>query len=154
MSRTEYFADTNLFLGYLTDDIPAQADLVQRLSQRAKAGSVSLTTNVMVMAEIVWTLESYYGRPRGEIRDEVLGILNTPGLTVEEPALVAQAAEAYADLNVDFVDAFNALWMVKHDLESVVTFDTKHFARLPGGVANDLCPRVQGACPDRNRVGE
>lgn len=132
---TDYFADTNLFLRYLTDDIPEQADLAERLLQRAKAGSVSLTTNVMVIAEIVWTLESYYHHTKAEIRDKVLGMLNTSGLTVEEADLVAQAAELYAGLNVDFVDAFNSLWMRRHDLANVVTFDIKHYARLPNVVA-------------------
>jgi predicted nucleic-acid-binding protein len=132
---SDHFADTNLFLRYLTDDIPDQADHAERLLQRAKTGSVSLKTNVMVVAEIVWTLESYYHRTRADIRDKVLGMLNTPGLTVEEADLVAQAVELYAGLNVDFIDAFNSLWMGRQGLKSVVTFDVKHYARLPGVVA-------------------
>jgi predicted nucleic-acid-binding protein len=128
----EYFADTNAFLRYLTADVTDQAAAVERLLHRAQAGSLALTTNVIVMAEIVWTLESYYELPRSEIRDKVLAILNTPGLSVEKPDLVAKAVTAYAELNVDFVDAFNALWMAEHGVERVVTVDTKHFSRLPG----------------------
>ena len=128
----EYFADTNVFLRYLAADVTDQAAAVERLLQRAQAGALTLTANVIVMAEIVWTLESYYELPRSEIRDKVLAILNTPGLSVEQPDLVAQAVTDYAELNVDFVDAFNALWMAERGLARVVTFDTKHFSRLPG----------------------
>jgi len=138
----DYFADTNVFLRYLTDDIPEQAAAVERLLQRAKAGNLGLITSAMVIAEIVWTLESYYELPRSEIRDKVLATLNTPGLSVEDPDLVAQAITAYAELNVDFVDAFNALWMADHGLDRVVTFDTKHFSRLPN---------VSAVLPDRAR---
>jgi predicted nucleic-acid-binding protein len=138
----EYFVDTNVFLRYLTADIPEQAAVVERLVQRAQAGSVALTTSLMVVAEIIWTLESYYELPRSEIRDKVLAILNTAGLSVEHPALVAQAVTAYAELNVDFIDAFNALWMAEHGLERVVTLDTKHFSRLPG---------VSAITPDKAR---
>lgn len=134
MPKDDFFVDTNLFLRYLTDDIPEQADRVERLLQRAKAADISLFTNVLVIAEIVWTLESYYHRSKVRIRDDILGILNTPGLAVEEAALVADAVDLYARLNVDFVDAFNALWMRQHELESVLTFDAKHYARLPGVV--------------------
>ena len=128
----EYFADTNVFLRYLTDDVPEQADAVQRLLQRAASRRVALHTSTLVMAEIVWTLESYYDLPRDEIRNRILAVLNTPGLQVENADLVAQAVSAYAALNVDFVDAFNALWMTEHGLDRVATFDTKHFSRLPG----------------------
>lgn len=58
--------------------------------------------------------------------------MNTPGLLVENADLVGQAVSAYAALNVDFVDAFNALWMTGQGLDRVATFDTRHFARLPG----------------------
>jgi predicted nucleic-acid-binding protein len=85
-----------------------------------------------VIAELVWTLESYYGLSRDDIRDKVLAILITPGLAVEKLDMVALAVNHYADLNVDFIDAYNALWTKSHGLESVVTFDTKHFSRLPG----------------------
>jgi len=127
----DYFADTNVFLRYLTDDVPDQADAVQRLLQQAASNRIALHTSSLGMAEIVWTLESYYDLPRDEIRNRILAVLNTPGLHVENADLVAQAVSAYAALNVDFVDAFNALWMTAHGLDRVATFDTKHFSRLP-----------------------
>ncbi|MBI3460736.1 PIN domain-containing protein, partial [Candidatus Acetothermia bacterium] len=77
---TRYFVDTNVFLRYLTNDVPAQAEAVTRLLQRAKAGEIVLHTSVLVLAEIVWTLESYYELARDEIKANVLAILNTPGL--------------------------------------------------------------------------
>jgi len=43
-----------------------------------------------------------------------------------------QAAVWYAGKNVDFIDAFNAAWMMKHDVEKVFTFDQKHFNRFEG----------------------
>jgi uncharacterized protein len=60
MMRERLFADTNLFLRYLTNDIPAQADAVEALLQRAEQEEILLVTNALVMAEIVWTLESFY----------------------------------------------------------------------------------------------
>ncbi len=41
MNPERLFADTNLFLRYLTNDIPQQADAVETLLRRAAAGEVT-----------------------------------------------------------------------------------------------------------------
>jgi predicted nucleic-acid-binding protein len=132
MKAETCFADTNLFLRFLTNDVPAQADQVETLLQRAGKGEVTLVTTELVIAEIVWTLESYYQVPKSEIQDKLLAILNTPGLEVEGADLLLQAAVMYAEKNVDFIDAFNATWMLKQDVKKAYTFDQKHFNRFEG----------------------
>ncbi|NLT72693.1 MAG: type II toxin-antitoxin system VapC family toxin [Chloroflexi bacterium] len=132
MEAERVFADTNLFLRYLTNDVPAQADAVERLLQRASAGEIVLVINSLVIAEIVWTLESYYGLPRDRVKEMVLATLNTPGLEVEEGDLLLQAISWYADKNIDFVDAANASWIIARELPFAYTFDAKHFSRLEG----------------------
>ncbi len=132
MGVETFFVDTNLFLRYLTDDVPAQAEAVESLLRRAAKGKVSLVTTSMVIAEIVWTLESHYELAKKEIQTMVLGILNTDGLNVIDSDLLLQAVIPYADKNVDFIDAFNAAWMVKNDVDRIYTFDQKHFDRFEG----------------------
>ena len=132
MKPERIFADTNLFLRYLTNDVPAQADAVEKLLRRASDGEVILTINSLVIAEIVWTLESYYGLSRSDIRDKVLAILNTPGLEAENGVLLLEAIFWYADKNIDFIDAFSAAWMFAEGLETTYSFDRKHFSRIEG----------------------
>jgi uncharacterized protein len=124
------FADINLFLRFLTNDVPAQANAVESLLQRAAKGKVNLVTTDIVIAEIVWTLESYYELDKDEIQTLVLGILNTDGLEVIDSDLILQAIVLYADKNVDFIDAFNAAWMIKNNVDKIYTFDQKHFNRF------------------------
>jgi predicted nucleic-acid-binding protein len=126
------FADTNLFLRYLTNDVPAQADAVEQLLQRASAGEITLAINSLVIAEIVWTLESYYGLARDSIKDKVLAILNTPGIEAAEGDLLLEAVFWYADKRIDFIDAFNAAWLLAQGLTTACTFDRKHFSRIEG----------------------
>jgi predicted nucleic-acid-binding protein len=126
----EFFVDTNVFLRYLTNDIPEQAQAVEEVLQRAGKGEIDLNTSVLTLAEIVWTLESYYDLPHEDIRDKVIAILNTPGLQVERSDGLAQAITLYADLNIDFIDAYNAVWMKDQGLSKVITFDLKHFNRV------------------------
>jgi uncharacterized protein len=130
MKADSTFIDTNLFLRFLTDDVPAQADAVEKLLQQAAQNKIHLITNSMVIAEIVWTLESYYERERQDIQNKILAILNTSGLEVAESNLILKAIIWYAEKNVDFIDAYNAAWMEQKGIEKIYTFDQKHFGRL------------------------
>lgn len=124
------FVDTNLFLRFLTNDVPAQADAVEKLLHQAEQNKVQLVTNSMVIAEIVWTLESYYECEREDIQDKIMAILNTSGLQIPESSLILKAIIWYAEKNVDFIDAYNAVWMEQKGIERIYTFDQKHFARF------------------------
>lgn len=132
MKAEAVFADTNLFLRYLTNDVPAQADAVEMLLKRAAKGELLLMTSSLVIAEIVWTLESFYRLPKKDISGKVLAILNTHGLKVENSDLLLQAAIWYAEKNVDFIDAYHAAWLSQQDISRVATFDLKHFQRFEG----------------------
>ena len=132
------FADTNLFLRYLTNDVPEQAGAVEQCLRRAAAGQLHLVTNGLVMAEIVWTLQSFYRLGRTDIKEKVVAIVNTAGLEVTEGDLVLQAISDYVEHNVDFIDAYNAAWMRHRGLTRVYTFDRRHFSRMDGVTV--LCP--------------
>lgn len=125
------FADTNLFIRLITKDDPVQTEAVISLLKRAGAGEVSLVTNVTVIAELVWVMESR-GADQTTIRDAIWSILNTPGIQVDASHLVAQAIDIYAAKNIDFVDAYNISWMFENDLTTAYTFDRRHFSRVAG----------------------
>ena len=128
----EAFIDTNLLLRFLLNDLPQQADAVEDLLKSAAEGSVILRTNVMVIAELVWTCESFYKLSKQEIRDKVVMILNTPGLRVENHDLLLQAALLYADQNIDFIDAYNGCWAKDKRISLMYSFDQRHYRRIPG----------------------
>ncbi len=51
MTLEQVFVDTNLFLRYLTNDIPKQADRVEQLLQRAQNGEIQLVTTSIDLSE-------------------------------------------------------------------------------------------------------
>jgi len=126
------FVDTNVFLRFLTNDVPDQASAVERLFLRAADGHLQLVTNTMVLAELVWVLESYYRLSRPQVVERVIAVAFMEGLTMPESDIVADALFAYADSNVDFVDAYNVCWMKSRGLDRVATFDVKHYSRFEG----------------------
>ena len=126
------FVDANVFLRYLTNDVLEQAAAVEVLLGRAAQGDVRLVTSVLVVAEVVWTLGSFYKRSKSQVRDAVLALCHTPGLDVEDADALVQAAVWHADLNVDFADAVHAAWMRARGYATVATFNLKHFRRFDG----------------------
>ena len=124
------FVDTNLFMRYLTNDDPVKADNVEKLLAEAAAGKLRLVTAEMVIAEVVWVLESGYGLKNSDISPLVRGILATPGLEVLNAALVARAVELYSSENIDFIDGYIAAVMEHKGITEVFSFDRKHISRL------------------------
>ncbi|HSR70182.1 MAG TPA: type II toxin-antitoxin system VapC family toxin [Acidobacteriota bacterium] len=124
------FVDSNVFLRFLTNDDPSKAEKVKALFEKAIAGEVQLTTSLLVIAEIVWTLESFYRLERADIADKVETILSTPNLDCPEVDIILPALDFYATRNVDFVDAYHAFWLKTQGLERILTYDRKHFGRV------------------------
>lgn len=126
------FVDTNLFIRYLTNDDPVKADRVEKLLDDAAAGRVSLVTTELVVAEIVWVLESAYSLEHTGIFPLIRGILATRGLTVINGSLVSRALELYVSANIDFVDGYIAAVMEQQGITEIFSFDRKHISRLEG----------------------
>jgi uncharacterized protein len=124
------FIDTNLFIRYLTNDDPEKADRVDRLLRQAAAGDVELMTAEMVLAEVVWVLESYYQLDKSRITEFLKAILSTPGLKVLNGKIVENALSYYSLKNIDFVDAYIVALMEKHKIAGIYSFDKKHLDRI------------------------
>lgn len=135
---TSHFVDTNVFLRFLTNDDPVKAKLAEALFRDAVRGKITLATSLLVIAEIVWTLESYYKLEKPDIAAKVEMILNTPNLECPEASLLFMALDLYVHANIDFVDAYNAFHMKDRGLTQIFTYDRKHFARIPWVQIRDL----------------
>src|SRR5574337_1035538 len=120
------FVDTNVFLRFLTNDDPAKAKRAETLFRDALRGKIRLATSLLVIAEIIWTLESFYRLEKSDIAAKVEMILNTPNLHCPEASLLFVALDLYAHTNVDFVDAYNAFYMKEQGLTQILTYDRKH----------------------------
>lgn len=124
------FLDTNIFIRYLTNDNPILADRVEKLLAEASTGSMSLVTTELVIAEIVWVLESFYNLSHLEIAPLIRGILATPGLEIINGDIVGGALAAYELKNIDFVDAYILALMEKKGIRDIYSYDRKHLSKV------------------------
>lgn len=127
--RESLFVDANVFLRFLSGDDPAKAVACKELFERAERKEVDLYTNELVLAEIAWTLKSFYRRSKEEIVSSLQDIAGLKGLHLPRKAVVAQALELYQRINVDFVDAYNAADVSDRGIGVVCSYD-QDFDRL------------------------
>ena len=128
---SEYiFVDTNVFLRFFVADIEDLYKKAKRLFEKAENGEIRLITSEMVVAEIVWVLESYYGFMKEEVKEVVETLLHSKGIRVLNSKLIGDALNNYMDSNVDFIDVYNGNLMKKRGFKKVATFDKKHFKRM------------------------
>jgi len=124
------FVDTNIFIRYLTNDDPVKADRVDRLLDKAAKGEIVLVTAELVLAEVVWVLESFYELKRASIGPMIKAILTTPGLKVINSSLVEKAIDYYLLHNIDFIDGYIAAVMEKKKIDTIFSYDKKHLSRI------------------------
>ena len=126
------FVDTNVFLRFFTSDIESFYNKARDLFEKGESGKLKLETSELVIAEIVWVLESYYAFSRSEIKEVVETILETRNLKVANHSRVREAIAFYSAGKMDFIDACNISYMKAKDFKKVATFDVKHFKNIEG----------------------
>ncbi len=127
---TEIFMDTNTFIRYFTNDIPKYAEKTERLLQRAQKGEVKLATHGLILAEIVWVLESVYGMKKEQIYELVQAMFNTRNLEIPDKAVLKETIEVYKDKDIDFTDAYTVSYMRSKGFKKLCSFDKKHMKRI------------------------
>ena len=123
------FIDTNIFIRFLTNDIPQKADACEKIFKKAVAKKETLFTTDLVIAEIVWVLESIYELQKEEVQDKVEKILNTPNLICPHRNLILSALTLYSEKNIDYIDAYNALVLKDEGIVELYSYD-KDYDRI------------------------
>jgi len=126
------FVDTNVFLRFFVRDSESFYQKAKELFEKAEGGEVKLETSDLVVAEIVWVLESYYDFSRAEIKEVIDTILETRNIRVANHARVKEAIILYALGKVDFIDGYNISLIKTKGYKKVATFDIKHFKNVEG----------------------
>jgi predicted nucleic acid-binding protein len=125
---TNLWVDANVLLRLITNDPTDLAERATQLALRAEQGEVTLRVSPLVVAEIVWVLNSFYKYSRAEVTETLIPLLISEGILLVESAQVIAALEQMASVNVDFIDAYLAE-VSRREGEAVVSFD-RDFKRL------------------------
>lgn len=111
--------DTNVLVRHLTGDPPGQA---RRATAFLRAPHELILTD-LVLAEMVYVLESFYERPRTEISEMTRALLALPSIAVVDHDLLLRAVELYQEVRLDFAEAYLAALAELSDVRQVASFD-------------------------------
>lgn len=133
MTDHGYFIDANVFLRHLLNDHPEQSPKCLALFSAIERGEVRGWTTDLVLAEIVWVLASRpYEVERWKISNWLLALSSLAGLWVESRPRLVQALKLYASTPMDFIDAYNAAFILQRNGPTMLYSFDAHFDRVPG----------------------
>lgn len=121
MSRS-CLVDTNVLVRFFTGAPPEMAERARALIAQADAGKIELLIPSLIVAETVYTLESYYDMSKAEVCDNLHTFLRSRGISPLEPEIILNALERYRSLSVHLADAYLAA-LAAHQKIPVWSFD-------------------------------
>lgn len=125
------FLDTHIFLRYFEKEDEQKSERVETLFSEIISGEIKAASNAMVIAEIVWVLDKFYGWKKDEICENVELVLNTPNIKFKEREVLRQAISIFKENNIDFIDTYNYAYMRANDMDTIYSYDN-HYDRMAG----------------------
>ena len=128
------FIDANIFLRFLVFDEknPHLSKKSQNIFQKIVDKKITVQTNALIIAEIVYVLEKVYKFTKPEITQKIIPLLSLDHIHILDKEKVIQSLLIYQEKNVDFEDAYSYVDMLEKNIDKIFTFDHKHFSRFEG----------------------
>lgn len=111
--------DTNVLIRHLTGDPP---EMAARASACLLSGR-NLVLSDLVVAEIVYVLESFYQQTREQVAGLVAAVVSSSRFQVQDRALLIRSLEIYLDHKIDFTEAYLVATAEQTGITEVASFD-------------------------------
>ena len=113
------FLDTNVLIRHLTGDPPAQA----RRARAFLATADELLVPHLIVAEVVYVLESFYEVAREQVAQLVRAVIGFPAVVVVDAPLLLRALEVYELDRIDFAEAYLVASAEASGVGTIASFD-------------------------------
>lgn len=115
------FVDTNILVRHLTGDPPEQAARATRFL----ADADQLLLADLVLAEMVYVLESYYEVERPRVAELARSVVGFPAVVTVDVMLLLRTIELYEVDRLDFADAYLVAAAEATGVGLVASFDRR-----------------------------
>jgi predicted nucleic acid-binding protein len=122
MSAQRQLVDTNVLVRFFSGDPPGMAQKARNLVSQADSGHVTLVVLPIILAEVVYTFESFYKMDRRRVAEHLLAFIQCRGIEAVETDRVRDALCRCRDRNAHFADAYLAASAVALK-EPIASFD-------------------------------
>ena len=109
--------DANLILRYLLGD--PEAGRVEKLLK----SKVKLLLSDVILAEIVWVLDSYYKWDRSKVVESLILLVKLPSIACNKFLLVETLMILKQQSSFDFADAYSIALMKISKIKDIYSFD-------------------------------
>ena len=103
-----YFIDSNIFLRVMIKENPRSFNDCYSFLQAVKQNKIDAITNSLVLAEINWTLSSFYKISKQEIIERIKGILQLRGLKIIDSFDHLLGLKLYENHSIKYIDSLIA----------------------------------------------
>ena len=111
--------DTNVLVRHLTDDPP---DLAERATAYLAAAE-TLVLPDLILAEVVYVLESFYEVPRNRVAELARSIVTFESIQTVDAGLLLRAIEVYEVHRIDFSEAYLVALAESFNIDDIASFD-------------------------------
>ncbi len=115
--------DTNVMVRYVAQDDPTQSLAATRFIEKTCTPTAPGYLSAVVLAEVVWVMESLYDASRDDISKIVAQLLRSKQILVEEAESVWQAVRMFTASKADFTDCLIERLCHARGCDGIVTFD-------------------------------
>ena len=113
------FVDSNILVRHLTGDPPDQA---RRATAFLQSGQ-NLVLVDLVVAEVVYVLESVYEVERERVAELVRAVIGFPAIVVADDVLLLRTLELYEQYRIHFAESYLAACAELSGVGAVASFD-------------------------------
>ena len=111
--------DTNVLVRHLTGDPP---DLAARATTYLSTAEALILPD-LILAEVVYVLESFYEVPRDRVVELARSIITFGSIQTMDPGVLLRAVEIYEVHRIDFSDAYLVALAETVGVDDIASFD-------------------------------
>ncbi|OGK37175.1 hypothetical protein A3F03_03920 [Candidatus Roizmanbacteria bacterium RIFCSPHIGHO2_12_FULL_41_11] len=116
--------DANIIIRFLLHDHPSLSSLAKSIFLKAEQGKIKLYFDEVVIAEVVWTLSSFYKIKKADLVDRMEKLLSQDWVVNSKKNIIHKALLLYASSNLDYIDCWVYI-VSKSQGMTLKTFDKK-----------------------------
>jgi predicted nucleic-acid-binding protein len=124
--------DTNVLVRYLLRDVQEQAEQAKMAIDQALASVKSVTVCLLTILETEWVLRACASLDKRTIIATFRMLLETQNLKIEQEEILEKALFLHENHSAEFADCLMAAHYTSIGCSSMLTFDRKAAAQLPG----------------------
>jgi predicted nucleic acid-binding protein len=106
--KPRYLLDANVVIRFFAQDQAEHLERAKRLVAQAEDGACELILAPWIVAEVVYTLTSFYGADRRQTAEFLRAFVQGAGIVTLDQGIVLDALDRFAAKSVDFADALLA----------------------------------------------